>query len=324
MAAPDFSLTLPEGRLPLFGAKPNIKKLEGIPQKILLIGGCGSIGSFLFERLLDAGSLVSVCDTMVRGNPCSLPIEPFDYKNLQADDVAVYDAVLWFAGHSSVGQSISDPQGALNNNCLNLFTFARKLRNTTKFIYASTASLYPLDHSLEPLKEDSLITIPSQNAYDISKFAFDYLADHFLSFFYGLRMGTVSGFSRNLRSELIFNAMNLSASERGLVQVKNAGAYRTILFLSDLWRLVAQLLSTDAPSGFYNAGSLTATIGELGRLIADVWGARVVDEGASSTYSFKLDCSKMIRLCGEPQPRLSLADHCISFMNSQKQGRVIE
>ena len=310
-----------DGALPIFHATSLQERPDTVRGKVLLVGGCGYVGSYLFERLITNGFIVSVCDKLCRGNPLDLPITSQDYNDLTPEALAPFETILWFAGHSSVGQSITDPQGAIANNCLNLFSFAKKLPTTTKLIYASTASLYPLTDTLAPITEDSLISIPAQNAYDISKFAFDYLAQHFLSRFCGLRMGTVSGYSPNLRSELIFNAMNLSAVKSGRVHVKNADAFRTILFLSDLWVLVEHLIRHDAPSGFYNAGSITASIGEFGLQIADAWGATVIDEGKTPTYSFKLDCSKMQGLCGLVRGSEDLLKECRSFIQAQGLGR---
>ncbi|MCA3375999.1 MAG: SDR family oxidoreductase [Roseomonas sp.] len=284
--------------------------------RILLIGGNGYVGSFLFERLIFEGFSVAVCDLMIRGNPLQLPIGRIDYNSLSSEFLERFDVVLWFAGHSSVGQSLQDPQGAIANNCLNLFSFAKRLSSGTKLIYASTASLYSSSDRSDPVAENGLISIPAHNSYDISKFAFDYLAEHFLCGFFGLRMGTVSGFSPNLRSELIFNAMNISAFRDGVVRVKNADRYRSILFLGDLWDIICKLILTDIPSGFYNAGSYTATIGDLGRQIAQVWGARLIDEGISPTYSFKLDTSKIQSFCGIEFSSRSFSSECESLINS--------
>lgn len=317
MTTTGFACLETEGSLPIFRGEGGQEAKLTRQQTILLIGGCGYVGSYLFQRLLAHGYGVSVCDRLVRGNPLALPIKALDYNDLTPESLAPFDAVLWFAGHSSVGQSITDPQGAIANNCLNLFSLAKKLPTKTRLIYASTASLYPLDKAGAPISEASLIRIPAQNAYDISKFAFDYLAEHFLDRFHGLRMGTVSGYSPNLRPELIFNAMNLSAVKTGAVRVKNANAYRTILFLSDLWTLVEHLIRHDAPSGFYNAGSITASIGEFGQQIAKAWGATVIDEGETPTYSFKLDCSKAEALCGPMRRSEALLDECRAFIAAQ-------
>lgn len=284
--------------------------------KILLIGGCGYIGSYLYQRLEYSGFAVTVVDLLKRGNPLCIPVINDDYANLSDDFLRRFDAVLWFAGHSSVGQSVSDPDGAVANNCLNLFSFAKRLPPRTKLIYASSGSLYSTSSSpTVPASEASLATIPSQNAYDISKFAFDYLAKNFLSNFYALRMGTLSGYSPNLRPELVFNAMNIAAVATGTVHLKNSASYRTILFLSDLWVLVNKLLTVHHEPGVYNAGSISFRLGELAHGIATTWGARVLHEGDSETYSFLLDTTRMKAICGIDLVSTDLSQRCREFID---------
>lgn len=295
------------------------------PKSILLIGGCGYIGTFLYEQMSQLGLQPTVCDLLVRGNPLGVPVIEADYASLSVEILSEFDAVVWFAGHSSVQQALADPQGALANNCLNLFGLAQKLKPGTKFIYASSGSLYsaPVGKALSPSGEADLASIPYQNAYDISKFAFDYLAENFLSSFYALRMGTLSGFSPNLRKELLFNAMNISAVTSGKVFLKNKDAYRTILFLDDLWMLVKRLLECDMPTGVYNAGSVSGTIGEFAEEIASVWDAEIIDQGNSDTYSFLLDTALMDKTIGGQPARLPMAEICRTFINQCRSSAAI-
>ncbi len=291
-------------------------------QKILLIGGCGYIGCYLYQQLERAGFAVTVVDQLKRGNPLGLNVIEDDYANLQQDFLGQFDAVLWFGGHSSVGQSMADPDGAVVNNCLNLFSFAKRLTGRTKLIYASSGSLYSTKSALlVPASESSLASIPSQNAYDISKFAFDYLAKSFLSNSFALRMGTVSGYSPNLRPELVFNAMNLAAVTAGRVQLKNSDSHRTILFLSDLWVLVRKLLVTTQQPGVYNAGSLSFKMGELAHGIASTWNAQVMYEGDSETYSFLLDTTRMKAICGNDLSVTKLSQRCHEFIKQYQAMR---
>ena len=284
-------------------------------KNILLVGGCGYIGTFLYSKLLDSGCSVVVCDNLKRGNPLKIDLINKDYAELGELELTNYDTVLWFAGHSSVPLSTIDPEGALKNNCLNLYAFAQRLPDTTKLIYASSASLYSSRAEHTPYSsEESLVNIPSQNPYDISKFAFDYMAKGFLKNFYGLRMGTLSGYSPNLRSELVFNAMNISAQNKGIVTLRNATSNRTILFLDDLWVLIRQLIFLDYPPGFINAGSINCNLGQLAHQIADVWEAKVADEGNSETYSFLLDTSLMKNICGNNLKRRVFSEECHDFL----------
>jgi len=291
-------------------------------RRLLLIGGCGYIGSYLHPRLLSAGFEVTVCDLLRRGNPLGIEVVQSDYAVLPADFLQQFGAVLWFGGHSSVKQAIEDPDGAVSNNCLNLFAFAKKLHPSTKLIYASTGSLYSTkERDFAPASESSTAHIPTQNAYDISKFAFDYLAQNFLENFHALRMGTLAGYSPNLREELVFNAMNLSAVRTGRVHLKNSGARRTILFLADLWALVEQLLTKECKPGVFNAGSLSFTLGELAHAVAATWQAEVSDEGESETYSFLLDTTQMKTLCEPRLAAIGIDEHCRQFIDEYRTAR---
>lgn len=287
--------------------------------KILLIGGCGYIGCYLYQRLERAGFTVTVVDQLKRGNPLGLSVIQDDYTNLHNEFLVQFDAVLWFAGHSSVSQSIADPSGAVANNCLNLFSFAKRLPEHTKLIYASSGSLYSTKYGdVVPASESSLDSIPSQNAYDISKFAFDYLANSFLGNFFALRMGTLAGYSPNLRPELVFNSMNIAAVSTGRLYLKNSDSHRTILFLSDLWALVYKLLITKQQPGVYNVGSMSFKMGELAHLIASTWNAQVIYEGDSDTYSFLLDTTRMKAICGNDLVSPDLPQQCYEFIKQYK------
>lgn len=290
---------------------------------VLLVGGCGYIGSFLYRKLIDSNFSVTVCDTLARGNPLQIEkVLNCDYADLDKQFLQKFDAILWFGGHSSVGQSVKDPKGALSNNCLNLFNFAKKLSHKTKLIYASSGSLYSNKSAHDIFAtESSLAAIPSQNPYDISKFAFDYIAQNFLDNFYALRMGTVSGYSPNIREELVFNAMNLSAVRTAQVRLKNSESNRTILFLSDLWVLIKKLLLTKQQPGVFNVGSNSFKMGELAHAIALTWDAQVLYEGDSETYSFLLDTTKMKAICGGELPQSDIQTRCQEFIADYRAGK---
>jgi UDP-glucose 4-epimerase len=261
---------------------------------ILLVGGLGYIGTFLNDYLLNLGFTVDICDYGKILNPRSNSNikYPYNYSGLTAKDLSQYDCILWFAGHSSVSESNSDPIGALNNNMINLIDFLKKIpKENTLFIYASTASLYTGAEG--PSREDAKV-VPYENAYDISKFAFDYLAPRFHKKIIGLRMGTLSGYSAKMRPELIFNSMMLSAYFKGEIKVANKEKIRSILFLSDLAQIIKILLTKSIYSfGFYNASSYTFTIGEISEKISNHSNAKIIELPKSDTYSFSIDNSKI-------------------------------
>lgn len=267
------------------------------PMRVLLIGGAGYIGSFLDAALSRDGYQVEVCDLGWRGYPTDEVEHPFDYDLLTTEQLNSYSHVLWFAGHSSVRAALADPLGSLTNNCINLLRLRHRMPPGTKLIYASTGSLYssPTISSRrmsQPALEGDKIASDT-NAYDISKFCFDHMARGFLRNFVGLRLGTLAGMSPNLRPELIFNAMNLSALQNGRVQVANATSSRSILFIDDLYRAVVRCIERpEIADGFINLSSFTGTVGSLATAIADFHGVEIVAIPDTPTYSFQLDTTK--------------------------------
>lgn len=268
-------------------------------ENILIIGGSGYVGRYLKEKLTKEYR-VDICDRSVADKKINIDYN-IDYRNLAAKDIIKYDWILWFAGHSSVPVSINDPMGALYNNSIGLLElFQKVIPEKTKVIYASTGSLYSRVESLKVTSSETDDIYPDTNAYDVSKFAFDYLAPNYFQHFYGLRMGTVSGYSINMRKELIFNKMNIDAIESGLVSLANPSNMRSILFLSDLAAIIKIIIKDIPQFGFYNAASVSGSIEEIGGAIASYHRAEIKFMENSKSYSFALNCTKLEEIGYKP------------------------
>jgi UDP-glucose 4-epimerase len=269
--------------------------------RVLLIGGSGYIGSFIELRLQARGYPVDICDLGWRGHPRGAPALCCNYAALSRDQLRGYSTVLWFAGHSSVATSIADPLEALRNNCLDLAALCERLSEGTRLIYASTASLYSTFDGTEPcwMSEEDLV-LADGNAYDISKFCFDFIARTFFKNVIGLRLGTVCGWSPNLRPELVFNAMNLSAIQYRVVQLANASACRSLLFLDNLFGAVEACLHLNEPPKIFNLASATVTVGELAHRIAAHYSVPVKLMPDRPTYSYRLDTTRARERLGLP------------------------
>jgi UDP-glucose 4-epimerase len=286
---------------------------------VLLIGH-GYVGSFLRPALQQAGFDVAVCDqnlSRLAGLPDAIHNR---YQGLTIGDLGGFEAILWFAGHSSVPLSVQDPDGAIANNCFDLMQLAKRKRVGTRLIYASTASVYSISQRgplhIPPAVDEDETRLNPLNPYDVSKIAFDALAACFTSEVTGLRLGTVSGHGPALRRELVFNAMNLSALEKGRVTVANRYAHRNILFLDDLAHYVVRLLRTPGSlPRILNAGSYNLTFGELANEIAEHYGVPVEEGPDSKTYSFRMSARRIDDLCGAPQRR-TIASRCAQFASA--------
>jgi nucleoside-diphosphate-sugar epimerase len=292
-----------------------------VAMKVLLIGH-GYVGAFLRPILIRAGLDVSVCDQNLDRLVGARNAMRCRYQELTITDLAYFDTILWFAGHSSVPMSLRDPDGALANNCLDLLHFARRKPLNARLIYASTASVYSVlaDGTVPPALDESETRLDPLNPYDCSKISIDALARCFANAITGLRLGTVCGNSPFLRAELIFNAMNIAAVRDGYVKVSNRQSHRNILFLDDLAHYILGLVKQTAGlPPILNTGSLNIGIGELADSIAAFHGVPVVDQGNSKTYSFRMNCGKIQSLCGSP-PQHSIAERCARFRAEFRPG----
>lgn len=285
--------------------------------KVLLIGH-GYVGSYLRPIVEAAGHDVVICDQnlqRITGVPFAMRCR---YQELSFGDFRDFDVILWFAGHSSVPMSLSDPDGAVANNCLDLLQLARRKPSRTRLIYASTASVYSAEieagaDAPPPELSEAETKLSPVNPYDCSKISFDALARCFAENVVGLRLGTVCGYSPQLRGELVFNAMNRAAITERAVSVANPKSWRNILFLDDLAHYVTALIEADgALPAILNAGSYNLTIGELAATIAQYHDVPIIRRADTKTYSFRMNCALIKSICGAP-PRTTLTDRCRDF-----------
>ena len=269
--------------------------------KVALIGSSGYVGSYLFSNLKDF-SLVGID----RFGQRSAGIIRRDFSELEPEFWNDFDYVLFFAGVSSVPIANQDPSKAFDENVLKLARLAQILGSNQTLVFASTGSLATNsnEHYFSKSEVDAIETL--WNPYDSSKLA----AEQFLfgqklsAKMIGLRMGTVSGASPNMRWDLVVNSMCRSAVLENKVYVANAGAMRSLLFLPDLAVLISEILRGRAEEGLLNVASQTISIGNLADNIADFFGVEVETGADTPTYNFGLDTKKMTSIVGQGRAEL--------------------
>jgi len=257
---------------------------------ILLIGACGYIGSRLYDYLLEGGYSILAIDYFAKKNSNIIEL---DYRDLTKNDISHYKTIIWLAGSSSVKKATDDPAGAFENNVSGLIRLAQILKPSQRLIYASSASLYSGNESSSHLITEDLIGFQYQNAYDLSKYAFDKLISQMNVNFCGLRFGTVCGTSKNQRHELLLNSMVRSAVQKGEVQVSNPDARRSVLAMDDLLATIKGIIEVVPESGFYNLASYSMSIGQFGKAVADQLNAKINIVPGNGTYTFSVDSSKI-------------------------------
>jgi len=258
-------------------------------KNILIIGGCGYIGSVLFEKFKNTHHVDTV-DLEWFGNYVNPLNLKKDFADLTEEFLDKYDVVIHVAANSSVAlcKNVFD---SFENNVTKFVGLVKKLKKQ-KFIYASSSCVYVTSDNLPKNENDLLIPL---DGLTLSKTTID----HFMPLtdveFYGLRFGSVNGWSPNMRLDLMINSMTISGEKNGQVIVMNGHAHRPILSTNDLVRAVDTIVNTEENNrGVYNLASVNHNIAEIGKKVADYLGVELIDNGNNYTYDFAITSQKFM------------------------------
>ncbi len=119
---------------------------------VLVTGGAGYIGSHTVHALVDAGERVVVLDNLSNGFAQALPKWMLPIVGDVGDEALVasliedheVEAIIHFAGSTSVPESMKDPLGYYRNNTANsrVLIEAAIKGGVRHFIFSSTAAIY--------------------------------------------------------------------------------------------------------------------------------------------------------------------------------------
>jgi len=238
-------------------------------KKILIIGGCGYIGSALFTYLNKNYAVESV-DLELFGNP-NIKNFRINFKDLSKEYLSQFTDIVLLAGHSSVKMCEDNMLGAFKNNVEYFIELLLKITPNQKFIYASSSSVYG-NVNRNVVTEDCEEYVAG-SFYDLSKAEIDYYAKIFNNVqYYGLRFGTVNGSSPSIRNDIMINAMVNSAINRKEIKVFNPMIRRPILYISDLCKAIETIILTNKDlRGVYNLASFNSTVDIIGRKVSEIF-----------------------------------------------------
>jgi len=243
-------------------------------KNILLLGGVGYVGS-KFNRVFKDKYNITNVDINWFGNPVDTEYEFFDYNDVTDRYIKTFDVVILLAGHSSV-KMCDDKFSSWNNNVRNFANLLTKL-NGTKFIYASSSSVY--GNTTEDEIDEEYLDFSPINFYDMAKLHIDQLAKLSDTEYYGLRFGTVNGPAPHIRTDVMINAMTNTAKTKGEIHLFNADTKRSILGINDLMRAFEAIIESDKNNrGIYNLASFTSTSGEIAEVVGRVAKVKVINK----------------------------------------------
>jgi UDP-glucose 4-epimerase len=172
-----------------------------VRMKILVTGGAGYIGSVVVEQLVEAGQSVVVFDNFSQGHRAAVHPEATCVEGDLSDRAAVDaafaqhkpEAVMHFASHTLVGESMQNPFRYLGENItngLNLLESSAQ-HSVRRFILSSTANLFD-DPQQIPIAESERI-VPG-SPYGESKYMLERML-YWLDRISGLRYAALRYFN---------------------------------------------------------------------------------------------------------------------------------
>lgn len=294
--------------------------------RVLLTGHLGFIGAVMGPMLSRAGHDVVGVDTGYFAD-CTFGERDggfaerrADIRDLQADDLEGFDAVVHLAALSNDPVGDLEPQQTydINHHASVRLAEAAKAAGVRRFLYASSCSVYGKAGTDAPLDETAPFAPASP--YAESKVAVEAdvapLADEaFCPVF--LRNATAYGWSPQLRTDIVLNDLVASAVLTGEVLVKSDGTpWRPIVHVEDICR--AFLAALEAPAEAVCGQALNVgrdeenyQVADIAALVADaVPDATVVitGEAGPDPRSYRVDFGKIGEVLPSFQPVWTAAD----------------
>lgn len=261
-------------------------------KNILIIGGDGYIGTRLGKFL----SNVTILDITDSGR----------YQDFDKEYFKNFNVIILLAGQSSVASS-NDIESVFENSILNFKNLIMCLNEKQQFIYASSSSIYGKTNGT--VTEENNYGY-SYNYYDFSKQTIDNLAKLYFENtkheYYGLRFGTVCGFSENFRNDIMINSMVFNSKKNKKIFISNKSINRPILGLNDLCNAIKTIIENGSfeKRGLYNLASFNSNVEEIANKIGELCNIPVEEmtlnpskeitniKLQTKAYDFEIDCDK--------------------------------
>ena len=288
--------------------------------RVLVTGHNGYIGTVLVPMLWERGHEVVGLDTnyfescLFTGALPEVETIEKDIRDVEAADVAGFDAVIHLAGLSNdpLGDYKPNLTEDINETAAVKLAWLAKAAGVQRFLFASSCSNYGAGGA-DFLDENAAFN--PVTPYGVSKVkvevALEQLADADFSPTY-LRASTAYGLSPLIRFDLVINNLTAWALTTGLVYLKSDGTpWRPVVHVADI--ALAYVAALHAPreaihNEAFNVGTTTENyqIRELAEIVRDIVPNCRIDfapDAGPDTRCYRVDCNKIARVLHEFKPQ---------------------
>jgi nucleoside-diphosphate-sugar epimerase len=267
--------------------------------KILVLGGCGFVGTVLTQSLLSEGHQVAVVDIQWFGNYLTehknLKVIKEDIRNVDNIPMEGIDVIMHLANIAN------DPCGELNSKLaweVNVLSTMRLVERAIEykvkqFILASSGSVYGVKDEPEVTEELSLVPISDYNKTKMisERVLMSYQDKICIQI---LRPATVCGYSPRMRLDLSVNMLTMQALANGKITVLGGNQTRPNIHLKDMVGVYLHFLNKGTQLfGVFNAGFENISIIDIANKVVAHIPAKIIVSESNDPRSYRL-CSKKL------------------------------
>lgn len=226
------------------------------PQKILVIGGAGYIGSVLSDKLLRIGYKVRILDLLLYGKESLAPLKrykEFDFiRGDCRDEHTVTKALIGIDAVVHLGEIVGDPACSINESftietnytATHMIVEACVRQGIKRFIFASSCSVYGNNnHEVDESSELNPVSLYARCKIESEECIRSFSNNHFCPTI--LRLATVHGKSFRQRFDLVVNLLSIKAIVENRIQIFGGEQWRPFIAVSDVCQGIVAILRSE-------------------------------------------------------------------------------
>ena len=274
---------------------------------ILVLGGCGYIGSVLIQKLIEnKKNKITVIDTQWFGNYLiknsrikNLKKDIRDIKNISFKNI---NTIIHLANIANDPAVELDPQLSWEVNTLSTkFLIEKAIKNKVKkIIFASSGSVYGIKKEKKVTENLDLepISVYNKTKMIAERVLFSY-KDKIKVFC--IRPATVCGISPRMRFDISVNLLTLQALKSKKIIVHGGTQIRPNIHIKDLVRVFEHFVKNKkAKPGVYNAGFENMSILSIAKTIKNIIPSKIIVTKSKDLRSYRLDSTKLLKTGFKP------------------------
>ncbi len=294
---------------------------------ILILGGCGYIGTKLTNDLLEKNVKVVIFDTQWFGNYLkphkNLKIIQGDIRSINNKVFKNIDTVVHLANIANDPSVDLNPNLSWEINVLSLLDILNKCKkNKIKhFIFSSSGSVYGIKKEKKVTEDLELMPL---STYNKTKMIAERILLSFKDSFicHTVRPATVCGYSPRLRLDVSVNNLTMQALKNKEITVYGGSQIRPNVNISDMSRIFQHFIfkKNQIKPGFYNAGFENLSIIGIAKKIKLLTDTKIkIIKNTNDPRSYRLDSSKLLKTGFTPLNSVNSAiKELIKMVNEKK------